>query len=181
MRKAILLAGLASLFHVGAAQADSGIYVGAGVGQVALQDEDDDLGLELDASDVSFKVFAGYQITEYFAIELAYMDGGTADDNIEGINIDITTDAIQGSVLAFLPITEQFAFYGRAGLLAWDAEYELSAGNIRVNLEEDGEDFVWGVGGRFSLNNLSFRVEYEAAELEGVDMRNISASIAYRF
>lgn len=180
MRKAVLFAGVVAALSATSAFAESGFYAGAGVGQVSIQEEED--GLDLDASDTSFKVFGGYQVTEHFAVELSYIDGGTAEDTIQGVDIEISSDGVQGSLLGIVPIGDRFALYGRAGILSWEAELYASFGNSFLSETTEGEDFAWGVGGKFVVTpNLLVRVEFEGADLDGTDMRNVSAALAYSF
>ena len=61
-----------------AAELDPGFYVGAGVGQSKIEADD----INFDEDDTGFKVFGGYQFNKYFAVELAYIDGGNADKSI---------------------------------------------------------------------------------------------------
>mgnify|MGYP003465717331 FL=1 len=55
--------------------AQSGPYVGGGVGYFSVDTGD------FDGSDTSFKLFGGYRMNQYFATELEYIDGGNPDDS----------------------------------------------------------------------------------------------------
>lgn len=181
MRISQLVAGMAVILGAASANAEViGIYAGAGVGQVELSEEVD--GLEFDANDTLFTVFGGYQFNDYFAVELGYIDGGTADDSVAGVDVEVSTEAVQASILGSVPIGSKFSIYGRAGIISWKSETFASSRFGTFEAEGEGEDFAWGIGGAFKpIAPLMLRVEYGGAEIEATDMRIITVSAAYVF
>jgi OOP family OmpA-OmpF porin len=154
----------ASAFAISPAMAaDNGPYIGAGIG---------DFGVKVggfDASDTSFKVFGGYRFMNYFAAELEYVDGGSAEDG--GIKIDVSGWNVSG--IGRLPIGEKFNVFGKLGMIFWDAE-------ARGFGDDSGEDFSWGIGAGYSFtDHFGMQVEYQGFEIEDtdtVDMISVSAS-----
>src|SRR5688572_22876935 len=77
---AILLVG--AMFVSRAAQAE--IYFSMSVGSVSYETDaiDPPFDSGLDGSDTSMTMAAGFQASEYFAVEVGYADYGKAEDNI---------------------------------------------------------------------------------------------------
>jgi OOP family OmpA-OmpF porin len=148
------------------ALADSGPYVGAGIGYFGLDVDG------FDASDTAFKAFGGYRANQYFAAELEYIDGGKPEDG--GFEIDIS--GFNLSALGSWPITEQFDVFAKLGVLFWDAE-------ARGFGDESGEDFSYGLGVDFKFGeNWAIRGEYQRFEIEDTDTADLfSAGVFFRF
>jgi OmpA-OmpF porin, OOP family len=148
------------------ASADSGPYVGAGIGYFGLD------GDGFDASDTSFKVFGGYRANQYFAAELEYIDGGKPEDS--GVEIDISGWNL--SALGSWPVTEQFDVFAKLGVIFWDAK-------ARGFGDDSGEDFSYGVGADYKFGeNWAIRGEYQRFEIENTDTADLfSASVFFRF
>jgi OmpA-OmpF porin, OOP family len=174
LRKAICASLLCAL--TGAAMADEkqGFTFGAGIGKSDLDDGDSGF----DGDDTGFKLFGGYQITSNFSAELAYIDGGTVEDTINGLNVEADTSAFQASIIGTLPVNEQFSVYGRTGFLQWDADLSASNGASASN---DGTDFAYGLGASLALPKTTLRLEYEASDLDGTDFTLISLSAVFSF
>jgi OmpA-OmpF porin, OOP family len=165
----ILALVAASAFAISPAiAADNGLYVGAGIG---------DFGIKVggfDASDTGFKVFGGYRFMNYFAAEVEYLDGGTAEDG--GFDIDVSGWNVSG--IGRLPIGEKFNVFAKLGMIFWDADL----GGIE-SASDSGEDFSWGIGAGFSFTDqFGMQVEYQGFEIEDtdtVDMISVSASFNF--
>jgi OmpA-OmpF porin, OOP family len=182
MRKAQLpcMAALALIAGQSMAQEAAGPYVGGAIAQVRLEDSLGDLSL--DASDTGFKLFGGYAFNENFAVELAYIDGGTPEDNIMGVSVEIDPSAIQASAIGSIPFSDAFSMYLRAALLSWKNDVVASNGFNFVEGENEGEDFSWGLGGSLRIGGRgTVRLEYEGADLDGTDASIISLGGLIKF
>lgn len=160
-------------------QLDQGFYVGAGIGQSTIEEDT----FDLKASDLAWQLFAGYRFLDYIAAEIGYIDAGSPEDSIGTITASVDTTGFQVSALPTLPISDTFAIYGRLGLLAWEQEARAtnSANGLSASLEDDGNEFFWGVGLQFSNRTLGFRVEYNQADVEDTTYSLIGASIVIGF
>jgi opacity protein-like surface antigen len=173
-----LLLGLASF----SSQAvDNGIYLGVGIGQGSVQFEDRIEGenFDFDASDTAYKLIAGWRFLDWLAVEANYVDLGTADDRIEGVDIEADVSGFTLAAVGFLPIGPVDVF-AKLGAVNWDAE--LSAPGTGLNASDDGTDFMYGAGVQFRVWSLSIRGEYEifdVAEADTVDM--ISLGVTWTF
>ena len=175
---AALLLGLTSF----SSQAvDNGIYLGAGIGQGGVQFEDRIEGenFDFDASDTAYKLIAGWRFLDWLAVEANYVDLGTADDRIEGVDIEADVSGFSLAAVGFLPIGPVDVF-AKLGAVNWDAE--LSAPGTGLSGKDDGTDFMYGAGVQFRVWSLSIRGEYEifdVAEADTVDM--ISLGVTWTF
>lgn len=159
------------------AGADSGFYLGAGVGQASASDIDiDDREFNFDGDDTGYKALVGFNFGWIPLIDLAvegsYTDFGNPEDN--GIEVD-------GSALAAFGLAGvnlgPFGIFGKAGVANWDGDV-----SGRISGDDDGTDPVYGVGARFALGSFQIRAEYEYFDIDVVDgIDFISASLLYTF
>lgn len=162
------------------AESEAGFYTGAGVAKVTLEEKI--AGLEVEGSDTGFKLFGGYRFNEYGSIEIAYLDGGTADDEVFGVLVEVDGSAIQASALWQIPISNRFEAYVRAGVLVWESETSFTVGQATFTDENDGTDFGYGIGAAVHITpKFGLRAEYEGAELDGADLRALSLAGVFRF
>jgi OOP family OmpA-OmpF porin len=200
MRKFAIAALVAlGLVAAPAFAADTGPYFGAGVGQFNVQLDD----LDFDEGDVGFKIFGGYNFLEWLGAEVAYIDGGTAEDKYSDpdlgsakVGIDVSAFTLAG--VGTLPIGDMFELYGKLGMAFWDGDLRVSASGLICDElaaeglpcsetgSESGEDFYWGIGAGVNLGeNFNVRVEYEAFQIGADDVDAdadfISGSVVYRF
>ena len=152
------------------AGADSGFYIGAGVGDASIKDSG------FDASDSAYKIFGGYNIGFIplvdFAVEASYVDFGkpsTSAGSVEATGLN----AFGLAGLSFGP----FGIFAKAGMLSWDSDATFGASNT----SESGSDPAYGLGARFAIGSFSVRAEYEVYDLDGADLDMVSVSGAYTF
>lgn len=188
MHKRIALNGLALLGMLAGATAvadtQPGFYVGAGLGQATIEVDDTGFGDGFDAHDAAFKVFAGYNLNQYFAGELTYFDGGEADQSFGPGTAEIGTDGLTLSVLGRLPLGEVFSIFGRIGFASYDV-----GGNGRVDnrfiVSDSGSDEAlssYGIGGTFNLGpSFELRAEYEAINISDGDFSVLWVSGLFKF
>jgi outer membrane protein OmpA-like peptidoglycan-associated protein len=197
MRKSVLAAATAAVLAASPAFAadDSGFYVGAGLGNFALDSDTIYNGKDFDGSDIGYKVFGGYQFMRYLAVELEYLDGGEPDDNFrddrfpdERLKVSAGVTGFVGSAVGILPIGERFDVFGKLGFIYWDGD---GSGKIRdadgtlakISYGNDGTDFAWAVGGTWHItHNLGLRAEYQGFEIDDFNSVDFaSGSIVYKF
>lgn len=209
MRK-FAIAAIAALGLVAAPAfaADTGPYIGAGIGQFNVQLDDiaidgEGIGLDFDDGDVGFKVFGGYNFLDWLGAEVAYIDGGTAEENysdpdLGGLKLEADVSAFTVAGVGTLPIGDMFELYGKLGIAFWDGDLTFSTSGLlceELTAEglpcsetgsESGEDFYWGIGAGVNFGeNFNIRLEYEAFQIGADDIDAdadfISGSVVYRF
>ena len=62
-------------------------YVGGGIGQSYVEEDNVASGEDFDEEDFAFKVLGGYRFHENFAVEANYLDFGEPDDDILGVTL----------------------------------------------------------------------------------------------
>jgi len=174
MKKTIFAAVATTLLAASPAFAadDSGFYVGAGLGNFALDSDTVYGGKDFDGSDIGFKVFGGYQFLKWLAVEVEYIDGGDPDDIFRSevfpddrFKVTAGISGFPVSAVGILPIGEQFNVFGKLGFIYWDADGSGKIRNadgtvVKASVDEDGTDFAWGVGGTWNITeNFGARVE----------------------
>ena len=189
---ALLAASLAVTATTATADDLEGPYAGIGIGSTSIDD-----GLGLDDRDTSFKVFAGYSFNKYFAVELAYLDGGTGRQSDaffsadvfpsdSSIDAKVDTKLLNLSVIGQLPVTESFSLFGKLGYARIDLDTKVSLrfGNqqFTTRSEDLREDLSYGAGATYSFGkSFQLRAEYEGFELGRGDLSSVTLSGIFRF
>ncbi|WP_111494975.1 MULTISPECIES: outer membrane beta-barrel protein [Marinobacter] len=180
---AVPLTALVFLMMSAAAHAgsDSGVYVGASVGQaqVDFDDELPDVGeVDFDDDDTAYKIFAGYNFGLIplvdLAVEGAYVDFGKFKGDIGSISDrDLDVDGWTAAGLAGVNLGP-IGVFGKVGAINWDSDFDGLG-------DEDGTDPFYGVGARFSLFSFQVRAEYERYDLDDFDIDYFSVGAAFTF
>ncbi len=149
------------------AGADSGFYIGAGVGDASISEG------SFDESDSAYKLIAGYNIGFIpfvdFAVEGSYVDFGSPGNTASG-NVDVTgLDAFGLVGLNFGPV----GIFAKAGAMKWDLKTNSGS--------ESGTDPAYGIGAKFSFLSFAVRAEYEVFEFDKTDVDMVSLSATYTF
>jgi outer membrane immunogenic protein len=151
------------------AGADSGLYIGAGVGDASVKDSG------FDESDSAYKIFGGYNIGFIplvdFAVEASYVDFGKPSNSTGSIELT-GYNAFGLAGLSFGP----FGVFAKAGALSWDSDsvFGTSTGS------DSGTDPAYGLGARFAIGPFAVRAEYEVYDLD-TDLDMVSISGVYTF
>jgi OOP family OmpA-OmpF porin len=207
-RFAFALAVALGLVSVTAMAADPGFYAGVGIGQFNVEIDSVDLGdgstsLGFDDDDTGFKIFGGYQFLPWLGAELGYVDGGTAsesysDPDLGGAKLDVDVSAFTAAAVGTLPIGDMFELYGKLGMAFWQGdltasitgalcdELQASGESCSDSVDDDGEDFYYGLGAGFNIGeSFNVRIEYEVFEIDpqdvDADANFLSLSGVYRF
>ncbi len=145
---AIVMMGAGSVCTSSAIAADSAFYVGGGYGmsRVDNADFDDDTNV--------LKAFVGGKFMDYFGVEAAALDYGSANDN--DVKSDLTGYTV--AAIGFLPFTDSFEGFLKVGNLWWENDIRL----LGLKYSFDGEELFYGAGFNFYFNKaLALRVELE--------------------
>lgn len=167
------------------AGAESGFYIGAGIGNASVEATDANPGgganLDFDESDAGYKLFAGFNFGVLplinLAVEGGYVDFGAPDGTISGQNLSYEVDGFNAFGLGGVNLGPLMLF-AKAGLIAWDSDSVVGA-NAR---NDSGTDAAYGAGVQFQLLSIGIRAEYERYEVSDFDSLDlISASVTYTF
>jgi hypothetical protein len=155
------------------AQADTGFYVGGGIGQSSLEDDP----ASFDEQDTAWKAFLGFKLdfipVVKAAVEAGYRDLGNpaaAGSTFEVRGYDYA--ALVGIGLGPIDL------FGRLGQM----KYDFTSSGAPTPAEADGTANVIGVGLAFSLAGIGIRAEYEQIDIEELDNASmISLSAVFGF
>ncbi len=182
-RKLILLASLvcAASLPVMSAHADSGIYVGAGIGESNMQDSAATGGVAFDQSATASKAFVGYYFDFIplvkFAAEVGYRDLGKPTGSVSGVSAEYQASGFDYGVLAGLGLGPVDLFARVGGM-----NYELKKTVGGVSTDYTGNAPVYGVGVWFKIFGLGVRAEYDVVDIEQLDSAEMATvSVSYQF
>lgn len=205
MNKQLLIIAMAAGLGMTAAQAaDTGFYIGGSFGKSKVSDfSSSDLNTELaslgvtatsttEDGDSGLKVFAGYRIMKYLAVEGAYANLGEVSARVittapvaGTANIELENTAITLSALGILPLNDKFSLFGRLGLNVWNVDVSASgtgSGGATYSDSDDGTGVVYGLGAAYNLTpNLNLRVEWERYDFDGSDLDFASVGLGWSF
>ena len=165
----------------GVAAAETGFYLAGSIGSATLDEGFDDFRLDDDAE--SYRLLAGWQLTDAFGIEAGYLDFGTFEERVDlgGTTAltEVTADGWTAGGTLSAPLGDQFSIFGRAGVFVWDADVDVNG--IRAAVDDDSNPY-YGGGARFNVTpNLSLTGDWTRYELDDVDTDVISLGFQYRF
>ena len=133
-----------------------GFYAGAGIGITQIEDSED--GLSFKDSPLGWRLLAGYDFNENFALEGSYANSGDAEDTVEGVDVKAELSAFTFSVVGLMPLSESTKLFGKLGY--YDGEEEVSAFGLTV--KEDADGLTAGFGVRYELqNNVAIRGDFD--------------------
>jgi len=159
---AVLLSGILPV----SAEAASGLYLGAGLGQATVKDSSS--SGNFDASDAAYKVFAGYRFNMIPIIDLAaevgYVDFGKPSKDVGGQNAQVKLHGFDAAGLLIFPLGP-VDFYGKVGILSWS----LDASGAGTSSSTTGSDPFYGVGIGFYIWKIGVRAEFEQYKIKDVD------------
>jgi hypothetical protein len=199
MKRAIVAATLLALSG-GTALAqspdnDEGLYIGAGFGQFNVGiddiDETDNAISRIDDDDNAWKIFAGWRINPYFAVELNYVDfgenSGSTGSSTGGTSGNYTADlaGFQPAVYGIFPLGP-VELFGKVGYYFYDVDLSLnldnlSQDNFSADTSEEALSYGFGVGVTL-FERLNAKLEYEKIDSDIIDdLDAIWLSGAWRF
>jgi hypothetical protein len=162
--------------------AESGIYVGGGVGQAKVEDSAGNPGgMDFSESDVGLKLFAGYHLDVIplisLAAEVGYRDLGKQATTTAGIDSDYRVTGFDYSVLAGVGLGPVDLFARVGGM-----QYDLQKNVLGVKNDYDGTAPLYGIGLWVTLFGLGVRAEYEKIDIDQLDnVEMVSVSAFYQF
>jgi opacity protein-like surface antigen len=185
---ALAVAALAAATSAQAQDNESGFYAGAGVGifDVEIDDFDDvdDTIDRYDSDDTAWKAFGGWRMNPYLALELAYVNLGSPDDEIlPDTDLTIETDGFAPYVVGTLPIGDWFEVFAKAGYYWYDIDARISTAIGSFSENDSDSTFTWSAGAGLNIfERVNIRLEYEQFDFDTADdAQALWLTGAYRF
>ncbi|HET7366195.1 MAG TPA: porin family protein [Burkholderiales bacterium] len=180
-RKSVLLAAAvvfcgAAAFH---ARAESGLYLGGGIGQATVKDSTS--AGEFDADNAAYKAFIGYRFGLLPIVDLAaeggYVDFGKPSQDLGAQHVEFKLHGAYAAGLVIFPLGP-IDLYGKGGVI--EAKTESSVG--ATTSSRSGSSGFYGVGAGFRIWKIGVRAEYERYQIKDVDrVQMFSVSALFQF
>jgi opacity protein-like surface antigen len=183
MMKGITLAlAVAGLAAAGGARADDaddapGFYLGGGVGEYKVTVDDfDDVTTAVeryDSDDTAWKAIAGFSANRYLALELAYVNLGSPEDEIAPDTfVETETDGFAPYIVGTIPVGI-FDFFAKAGYYLYETNTRVTSPLGDAHSKKSGDDFTWSLGAGVTLAKaFNVRLEYEQFDFQNTDDSN---------
>ena len=139
---------------------------------------------QLDANSTGFKLFAGYRLNQWLALEGAYHNFGDFEEDLDppnpGGSATADIDGFSGSVLLYAPIeSDSFEVYGKAGYYFFNQEVIIDD-NVAASNSPDG--ILIGAGGRlFVSEQFAVRGEADWFDIDDGGLWALNIGFEYRF
>ncbi len=172
---ALAVAALAAAPAGAAQDNDSGFYAGGGVGSFDVEIDDfddvDDTFDAYDSDDTAWKAFVGWRASPNLALELAYVNLGSPDDQIlPDTDLTIETDGFAPYIVGTIPIGDWFELFAKAGYYWYDVETRISTPLGSISEDDSDSTFTWSAGlGVNVFERLNVRLEYEQFDFDQAD------------
>lgn len=167
---------LALCFAASSTAMAEGFYAGAGLGIVQIEDEDQ--GISFKDNPMGWRLIAGFDVNENFAVEGNYINSGTAEDVIQGENVEAELSAFVVSFIGLMPISDTAKLFGKLGY--YTGEEEVTA--FGITLDEDADGFTAGAGVRFDMaNNFSIRGDFDWYDTDLDTLWSFGVGFQYSF
>lgn len=167
-----LTPAIAATFLLSSAAFAQDPYIGFGVGSATYTEGD------FDESDTGFSLYGGSRLTKNFGLELSFTDFGNLEGDYNGINASAEVSGVGAAAVGYLPLNDKFDLFGKAGMMAWDADLEYGA----LNGNDDGTDLLYGVGAIYHANEqFSVRADWQAVDLDDGDLDMFSLNAEFHF
>jgi OOP family OmpA-OmpF porin len=187
---------------------DMGWYFGAAVGEAETKFNNVKIGDEIlgsdyvtsnlrtDNRDNAYKVYLGYQVNSYFALEGGYFDFGTTDFTLDTspageFNSETKMKGFRLDTQAIMPFSEMVSIYALVGVNYIESDNDQKGTGL-INLLDSGSterdvNYQYGIGLQFDFNEkLAMRIEAEryrvndpVGDKDFVDMASLG--LLYKF
>lgn len=160
---------------------DRGFYAGIGVGKATSRATARAGGDDFEDDDVSYRLLAGYALLRYLALELDYIDGGTAADSIGPYELELNPSTATAWVVGTLPLG-RWDLSAKLGYAFHRSEQQIRLGSLVETSSNSDEDFAGGLAVTFNFNErYSVRAEFEGIVMTGGHFHNTSLVGIFRF
>lgn len=190
MRKTLLSLVVVAVLAAPAAATETGFYVGAGLGVSSVDMRDfnpDYAGLRFEDDELGFKLFGGFRLLKYFALEASYVDFGNVKA-WEGGNIQVYAEANvgismwSGYAVGLVPVSDKVDFFGKLGYASYDVDSNATASGETEDRSDSGSDLAYGLGVNFLFKKFGARIECDWLKIPDTGGAFlISASLTYNF
>ena len=168
----VMLSGLNEL------QAQDGLYFGGSIGPSFVNTKITDIDMDditIDGKDMAYKIYAGYKLPAFLALEGGYRNLGKISDEISEIN-NQGWDLNAKANLSLGPLQ----LFGKAGAFFNNVKVTF-ADPIHPDINENNTKFMFGFGAGLNIERLGLRAEWESLDISSDNkVSMLTAGITYR-
>lgn len=174
------LAGLLLVMSIGLSElkAQDGLYFGASVGPSYVNTKITDITLDdikVDGKDMAYKIYAGYKLPAFLALEGGYRSLGKIGDDISELNSS-GWDLNAKANLSLGPLQ----IFGKAGAFFNNVKVTFQD-PIHPDINKNNTKFMFGFGAGLNIKKLGIRAEWESLDLSKENKASmLTAGITYR-
>lgn len=166
------------LFGLKELSAQEGLYFGGSIGPsfVNTKITDLDMGdITIDGNDMSYKIYAGYKLPAFLALEGGYRNLGKISDDVSEANSS-GWDLNAKANLSLGPVQ----FFGKAGAFFNNVKVTF-ADPLHPDINESNTKFMFGFGAGLNIQRLGLRAEWESLSLgNDNNVSMLTGGITYR-
>jgi len=157
------------------------LFVGAAAGEATLEVPAQAARFSVD--DTGYKVFLGFRMARWLAIEGGYTDLGDLNGAREDFSYEAQADLLSAFAVGILPITPRARLFGKIGLASWDAASTTTEGDAIERRDASGIDLAYGFGLGYDLTRrFGVRLEWETYDFDNTeDVKFISLGAQFNF
>lgn len=153
-----------------------GFYGGAGFGLTQIEDEGP--GFSYEDNPFGWRILAGYDFNDKFAIEGSYVNSGEAEDDILGGNVKSELSAFTVSIIGLIAVSDSASIFGKLGFYTGEQEIKLQG----ATLDEDEDGLTAGAGVRFDMgNNFVIRGDFDWYDTDLDALWSVGVGFQYYF
>lgn len=185
-------------WYVGAQFGSARSDVSAGDIDAALNDQGyNATSLVSNKSRDAWRVYGGYELTRWLALEAGYSDLGEVDVGFAGAIADVdqfmrdanalqppSAEGFDLAAIARYSLGSRASLYARAGAFFWDARYETRSvgGQFFLRREDDGTDGLAGIGVQVNVyKQWSLGAELTRYGIDGDHIDFAGVGISFRW
>ena len=127
-----------------------------------------------------WKIFGGYEINDYFAVEGGYTSFGKMNGPvILGFSTSVEPSGFEVAAIGNFPVNDKFALFAKAGILAWD--FKVNVDGLGSS-STTGTDAFFGAGGKFNVaKNTDIQIAWNSYTVEGGGIDLLSVDVVFSF
>lgn len=174
------------------ATGNAGFYGGLGVGRASTDTDSTGIAGATDKQSTAWKMFGGYQINQYVAVEGGYVGLGKASVNGTRGGLpafgSLDSNAWQAAVVGSLPLNQQFALTGKLGIARTSTDITSNINGTPFAATDKNTAATYGLGARYDLTKtVALRGEWERFRIDSTglgsksdaDMFSVSAIMKF--
>ena len=158
--------------------AQKGLYFGASMGPSFVNKKVTDISMDdlsIDGNDMAYKMYVGYKLPAFLALEAGYRNLGKVVNehsvhNSKGWDLNAKANISLGPLQVF----------GKAGAFFNDVNVTFQD-PIHPTIDKNNTKFMFGFGAGLNIERLGIRAEWESLDIsKGNNVSMLTAGITYR-